>query len=128
MKTIVCKKDFIPAFSMSHLEKLNSEPETTFSKISKKQILSNISDAQLIEKDVVKKGESVTLIKEGYMRDFDKKWQKEFDEPYMFLIQKSNGRKILIDSEHFGVIKEKRKHEMKDFYTKNIEYLYNNKN
>lgn len=128
MKTVVCTKDFIPAFSMSHLEKLNSEPETTFSKVSKKQILSNISDAQLIEKDVVKKGESVTLVKDGYMRDFDKMWQKEFDEPYMFLVRKSNGREILIESEHFGFIKEKRKHEMKDFYTKNIEDLHNNKN
>jgi CTP-dependent riboflavin kinase len=128
MKTIVCIKDFIPAFSMSHLEKLNSEPETKYSKITKKQILNNISDAQLIEKDVVKKGESVTLIKEGYMRDFDKMWQKEFDEPYMFLVRKNNGREILIESEYFGVIKEKRKHEMKDFYTKNIEDLHNNKN
>jgi len=35
---------------------------------------------------------------------------------------------MLIESEHFGVIKEKRKHEMKDFYTKNIEDLHNNKN
>lgn len=127
MKTITCTKDFIPAFSMSHLEKLNNEPETKYSKITKKQILNNLSNAQLIEKNVIKKGETVTLLKEGYMRDFDKMWQKEFDEPYMFYVEKE-GRKILIESEHFGVIKEKRKHEMKGFYTKNIEYIHNNKN
>lgn len=128
MKTIICTKDFIPAFSISHLENLNSEPETKFSKVSKKQILSNISDAQLIEKDVIKKGESVFLIKEGYMRDFDKKWPKEYDEPYMLLVKKHNGREILIEAEHFGIYKEKRIHEMKEFYTKNFEDLQNNKN
>ena len=31
METIVCKKDFIPAFSISHLEKLNTKKETIFS-------------------------------------------------------------------------------------------------
>jgi hypothetical protein len=62
------------------------------------------------------------------MRDFDPEWRKEFDEPYMFIVRKANGREILIEAEHFGVIKEKRKHEMKDFYTKNIEDLHNNKN
>jgi len=128
MKTIVCTKDYIPAFSISHLRKINSEHETKYTEIVKKQILRNINEAQQIELDVILQGENVTLLKEGYMRDFDNDWRNEFDEPYMYYVQKENGRKIIVESEHFGVIKEKRKHEMKEFYTKNITDIHKNKN
>jgi len=94
MKIITCTKDFIPAFSISHLEKLNNEPQTKYSEIIKKQILNNLSDAKLIEKDVIRKCESVILLKEGYMRDFDPAWPKEFDEPYMFYVKKNSSKML----------------------------------
>lgn len=127
MKTITCTLDFMPALSLSHLAKLNKEPENFANKMMKKQILGNIENAKLIENNVIKVGETVTLLKEGYMRDFDPEYPKSFDEDYMFLIEK-DGRQMLVQSEHFGVIKEKRKHEMKDFHVKNIEDIHNKTN
>jgi len=93
----------------------------------KKLILGNIENAKLIENNVIKVGEIVALLKEGYMRNFDPEYPKSFDEDYMFLIEK-NGHQMLVQSEHFGVIKEKRKHEMKDFHVKNIDNMHNNQN
>jgi hypothetical protein len=124
MKTVTCTLDFIPALSLSHLAKLNCEHENFANKMLKKQILDNIENAKLIEKNVIKAGETAILLKEDYMREFVPEYPKSFDEDYMFLIEK-DGRQVLVQSEHFGVIKEKRKHEMKDFHIKIIENIKN---
>lgn len=128
MKTIICTLDYIPALSLSHLAKLNNKPTNFANQMMKKQILANIENAKLIEKNVIKAGENVMLIKEGYIKDFDPDYPKSFDEDYMFLVENLNGNRMLIESEHFGVIKEKRKHEMKEFYVKNIYDINTNQN
>lgn len=95
-------QDYIPAFSLTHLQSLNDKADKQwYDEVTKKQILNNLNRANEIEEMVIPAGSLVEIISKGYESDYDNNHPKDLNDRFMYQIN-WNGMQFLIDAEMFG--------------------------